>query len=378
MKENPLKQLINFGQSVWCDNVERKMITCGAFEKLIKDDGLRGVTSNPTIFEKAVTSSSDYDAELYALGEKGVGTEEIYWKLMIRDIQDVSDIFRPLFDQTKGQDGFVSIEVSPLLANDTQGTIKQAKELWAKVARPNAMIKIPATAEGLPAIEAVIAEGINVNVTLIFSVDRHVKVMNAFLSGLEKRAAAGKPVSGIASVASFFVSRVDTEADKRIDEKIKAEPARAKELEKLLGKTAIANSKIAYQEFKKIFQSARFEKLKAKGAQLQRPLWASTSTKNPKYRDVIYVEELIGDHTVNTMPPATIEAFRDHGICKSTLETGVSDAQDHLKRLEAAGIRLDEITRLLESAGVKSFSDSFHKLIAEIKAKEVKIGVKVK
>lgn len=376
--ENRLKAVGKFGQSIWCDNVERRMITGGTFTKMIQEDGLMGVTSNPTIFEKAVTSSTDYDAELAALGEKGLSTEEIYWTMMIHDIQNVADIFKPVFDASKKIDGYVSIEVNPLLANDTAGTAKQAKELWAKVGKPNVMIKIPATKEGLPAITATIAEGINVNVTLIFSIERYLEVMEAFLQGLEKRDSAGKSVADIASVASFFVSRVDTEIDKQLEQKIKSEtdPAKKKELESLPGKAAIANSKIAYEAFEKIFSSPRFAKLKEKGAQLQRPLWASTSTKNPAYRDVMYVEELIGKNTVNTVPPATIDAFRDHGNSADTVKRGLKEAHEAIAKLKANGIDLAKVTHELELAGVKSFSGSFHGLIDRIKAKEVQIGTK--
>ncbi len=377
---NPLKQIAAFGQSIWCDNIERRMIKNGTFRRMIDEDGLKGVTSNPTIFEKAVTSSSDYDAELRSLGEKGLSPEDIYWKVVIKDIQDTADIFLSVYKETKGEDGFVSIEVNPLLARDTEGTLKQARDLWKRVARPNVMIKIPATAEGLPAIQEAIADGININVTLIFAVARHREVMNAYLAGLEKRFAAGKPVSDIASVASFFVSRVDTEIDKRLEEKIKSakDDAEKRHLRDLLGKAAIANSKIAYEEFEKVFSSPRFEKLKIKGARVQRPLWASTSTKNPAYRDVVYVEELLGPQTVNTLPPATIDAFRDHGKPASRLTEGREEAARAIHELGVSGIDLDEVTRLLEEAGVKSFSDSFHKLIECIQAKEVKIGVKTK
>ena len=378
--ENPLKQVGRFGQSIWCDNVERRMITSGAFQKMINEDGLKGVTSNPTIFEKAVTGSQDYDKELHTLGDKGLSTEQIYWDLMIRDIRDVADIFLPVFEQTKGIDGYVSIEVSPVLANDTAGTIRQAEELWNKVGKKNVMIKIPATPQGLPAIEETISKGINVNVTLIFSIERYQKVMEAFIKGLERRAQAGKPVSGIASVASFFVSRVDSEVDKLIDEKIAAakDEGQKKALNDLKGQAAIANSKIAYEEFEKVFSTPRFRALKEKGAQLQRPLWASTSTKNPAYRDVIYVETLIGPNTVNTVPPATIDAFRDHGKPADRIREGLREAHQSLQRLETLGISLESVTHQLEIAGVKSFSDSFHKLIERIKQKEVQIGVKTK
>ena len=380
MANNPLKEILAHGQSIWCDNIERRIIKNGTFRKMITEDGLRGVTSNPTIFEKAVTSSSDYDADLHKMGDKGLSPEDICWAIITKDIQDTCDVFLPVFKETKGADGYVSIEVSPLLAHDTEGTLKQARELWKQVNRPNLMVKIPATPEGLSAIQEAIADGININVTLIFAVQRHREVMNAYLAGLEKRAAAGKPVSGLASVASFFVSRVDTETDKRLEEKIRdaKEESEKAHLRSLLGKAAIANSKVAYEEFEKVFTSPRFEKLKAKGARVQRPLWASTSTKNPNYRDVVYVEELIGQDTVNTLPPATIDAFRDHGKAAARIAEGREEARKALLDLSSCGIDLDEVTRLLEDAVVQSFSDSFHKLIDCIRAKEVKIGVKVK
>jgi transaldolase len=374
-EDNRLKKITTVGQSIWCDNVERRMITDGTFKRLIEQDGLAGVTSNPTIFEKAINNSKDYDAQLRELGGKGLSPEEIYWTLVIKDIQDVADIFDPVFFETDGEDGYISIEVNPLLAHDTEKTIAQGKELWKRVDRRNIMVKVPATAEGIPAIEALIAEGLNINVTLIFSVERYKEVINAYLTGLEKRLEAKKTLTEVASVASFFVSRVDTETDKRIEEKIAQDTASKDALEPLLGKTGIANSKLAYHIFEEIFKSERFEKLRKVGANVQRPLWASTSTKNPKYKDILYVEELMGPQTVNTVPPATLEAFRDHGEVTQNIGKDFEQAQAHLDALQKAGFDLEEITAVLEKNGVSSFSDSFKKLIESIKAKEIKVGV---
>jgi transaldolase len=375
---NPLQKLAPLGQSVWCDNIERRMIREKTFERMIREDDLRGVTSNPTIFEKAITGSSDYDADLVRFVEKGLDTEAVYWALVIQDIEAVADVFRPVYDRTQGLDGYVSIEVNPHLARDTRSTIAQAKELWKRLGRPNIMVKIPATKEGLPAIEAAIREGLNINVTLIFSLDRYREVMEVYLAGLEARLADGKPVSGIASVASFFVSRVDTETDKRLEAKIAAAKSDSEKaaLRALCGQAAVANSRLAYAEYEKVFKGARFRKLAERGARVQRPLWASTSTKNPAYRDVVYVEELIGPDTVNTLPPATIDAFRDHGRAEPRLHEGLAEARKVFADLGAHGIDLADVTHQLEVAGVQAFSDSYTKLLQNIQAKEVRIGAK--
>ena len=366
MTQNPLKQALNFGQSIWYDG----LISKAEFEKMIREDGIRGATTNPTIFEKAL-NHHDYDADIAALS-KTHSAENIYQTLAVRAVQQVADVFLPVFQEANGQDGFVSIEVSPLLAFDTAGTIREAKELYQLVNRKNIMIKIPATKEGIPAIRAVIAEGINVNVTLIFSVERYEAVMDAYLSGLEQRASEKKSVSSIASVASFFVSRVDSSIDKILEEKLKLEKSadRSALLKDLLGKAGIANSKAAYESFEKIFSSLRFKKLKDLGAQVQRPLWASTGTKNPAYSDVLYVEALMGPQTVDTIPPATLDAFRDHGVAGAGLTQGLTEAHAVLKKLKGEGISLDQITLDLEKAGVQSFSDSYKKLIECIQAKK--------
>ena len=358
--KNPLAELAKTGQSVWFDQMERKLLTTGKLKKMIDDDDLRGLTSNPTIFEKAIGGSEDYDAQLRTLASQGKSRDEIYDELVIEDIGGAADVFAPVYEKTKGDDGYVSLEVSPLLADDTAHTVSEAKRLFTRVGRPNVMIKIPATPEGIPAIEQTIALGINVNVTLIFSNDVYAQVIEAYLRGLEKRAAQGLPLGHIASVASFFVSRIDTQADKQLE---------AKGVTDLQGKVAIANAKMAYQLFKEIFTSERFLALRDKGARVQRPLWASTGTKNPKYRDVLYVETLIGPDTVNTLPPATYEAFRDHGEVEMTLEQNVDEARQVLEEFETRGFSLKAITEQLTKEGVKSFNESFEQLMGTIEAR---------
>jgi len=357
---NPLAELAKTGQSVWFDQMERKLLTSGKLKKMIDEDDLRGLTSNPTIFEKAIGGSEDYDAQLRTLASQGKSRDEIYDELVIEDIGNAADVFAPVYEKTKGGDGYVSLEVSPLLANDTAHTVSEAKRLFAKVGRDNVMIKIPATPEGIPAIEQAIALGINVNVTLIFSNGVYAQVIEAYLRGLEKRASQGLPIGHIASVASFFVSRIDTQADKQLE---------GKGITELQGKIAIANAKMAYQLFKEVFTSERFVKLRDKGARVQRPLWASTGTKNPKYRDVLYVETLIGSDTVNTLPPATYDAFKDHGDVEMTLEQNVDEARQVLEEFEARGLSLEAITDKLTVEGVKSFNDSFVQLLETIEAR---------
>ncbi len=354
--DNPLKQILRFGQSIWYDGLVSKL----EFERMIHEDGIRGATTNPTIFEKAL-SSGNYDEEISRLG-KTHSDEAIYKVLSAQTVQEVADQFLPLYEETKGDDGFVSIEVSPLLASDTEGTIREARELYRLVNRKNIMIKVPATREGLPAIEVLISEGISVNVTLIFSVQRYQEVMNAAVLGLEKRLAEKKPLTGIASVASFFVSRVDTMVDKILEEK-GADP-------RFFGKAAIANCKMATQAFETFFSSARFQKLKAKGAAIQRPLWASTGTKNPEYSDVLYVESLIGPYTVNTIPPATLAAYRDHGRPAARLKEGTAEAAGFLEELRRLGVDLSTVTQELEDQGVRLFSDSYKKIIQAISLKK--------
>jgi transaldolase/glucose-6-phosphate isomerase len=364
---NPLVELGKVGQSVWFDQMERKLVTSGKLKQMIDGDDLRGLTSNPTIFEKAIAGSEDYDSQLRQLAAQNKSRDEIYDELVLQDISNAADLFRPVYDRNKGGDGFVSIEVSPTLARNTDGTIAEAKRLFARLARPNVMIKIPATPEGIPAIEESISNGININITLIFSNDVYHQVMEAYLRGLERRAERGEPIDGIASVASFFVSRIDTQADKQMEAKLKekSDP----EIEDLLGKIAIANAKLAYVAFKEIFGSDRFRKLREKGARVQRPLWASTGTKNPMYSDVYYVESLIGADTVDTVPPATFDAFRDHGTVRLTLAENVDEARRILDTFKAKGFSLEQITKKLTDEGVTSFDASFVSLMATIEAR---------
>src|SRR5437870_1273727 len=364
---NPLVELAKVGQSVWYDQMERRLITTGQLKKMIEEDDLRGMTSNPTIFEKAIAGSEDYDAQLRQLASQNKSRDEIYDELVLKDISDAAEIFRPVYDRNDGNDGFISIEVSPTLANDTKGSIAEAKRLFERLKRPNVMVKIPATPAGLPAIEESIFNGININITLLFSNDVYGQVMEAYLRGLERRVEKNLPIDKIRSVASFFVSRIDTQADKQIEAKMKE--TGDQELQSLLGKIAIANAKLAYQRFKKVFESDRFKKLQAKGAHVQRPLWASTGTKNPKYSDVMYVESLIARDTINTLPPATYDAFRDHGKVRITIEDNLDEAREVLRKFEAKGFSLKKITDQLTLDGVKSFEASFVSLMSVLEAR---------
>jgi transaldolase/glucose-6-phosphate isomerase len=379
LAKNPLQQLHDVGQSIWLDYIRRSLITTGELDRMIREDAISGITSNPSIFEKAIGGSSDYDEALNKMiradGKKSAG--DLFEALAVEDIQAACDKLRPVYDSTRGLDGYVSIEVSPHLVHDTAGTIAEAKRLHDEVNRPNVLVKIPGTDEGLPAIEQCLAEGISINITLIFSLDYYEKVANAYLNALEKRVAAGQPIDKIASVASFFVSRVDTLVDKQLDEKIKtANGAEKAKLENLRGKAANANAKLAYQKYLELFeQGERFAKLKAKGAMVQRCLWASTSTKNPAYRDVIYVEELIGPATVNTMPTQTIEAFKDHGKVAITLTEGIAEARQVLQDLEKAGISYKAVTDQLEDEGGKLFADAFDNLMKTLDEKRNKLLV---
>ncbi|MBI3286760.1 MAG: transaldolase [Chloroflexi bacterium] len=333
MAKNPLWELHQYGQSLWLDNIRRGLIASGELARMIEEDGIVGVTSNPTIFEKAIGGSTDYDAAMRALVDQGLNADQILEALIFEDIRLATDLLRPLYERSEGRDGFVSIEVSPHLAHDTQATTEQARRYWRAVDRPNLMVKVPATPEGLPAIQRLTAEGINVNITLLFSIERYAEVMEAYLSGLEQRIAEGQPVTHIASVASFFVSRVDTAVDRRLEALLRGveDPLQKEQLQELLGRAAIANAKEAYQRFKRVFTSARFAALREKGARVQRPLWASTSTKNPNYRDTLYLEELIGPDTVNTLPHQTILAFKDHGVVRGvTLEDDLDTARESL------------------------------------------------
>jgi len=372
MAQSRLHAVYELGQSIWYDNIRRSVITSGELRRLMDQDAVVGVTSNPTIFEKAIDGSADYDATIKALVGQGVTDgKAVFEALAIEDIQAAADILRPVYDRTRGHDGFISLEVSPGAAHSTRETIAEARRLWQRVNRPNAMIKIPATAEGIPAIEQMIYEGVNINVTLIFALDVYARVAQAHIHGLELRQQDGEPVEGVASVASFFVSRVDTAVDALLDEQTAttSDPARQVELRDLKGRAAIANAKLAYQAYKDIFRTERFERLRAAGASSQRCLWASTSTKNPEYRDVMYVEQLIGPETVNTMPPQTIVAFQDHGVARPELEDDLQGARQVMRRLETLGIDMGAVTKRLEVEGVKSFADSYDTLIGSVDEK---------
>jgi transaldolase/glucose-6-phosphate isomerase len=365
---NAVKETLQLGQSIWYDNIQRRALLDGSIEKMIKEGIIRGITSNPSIFNQAITKSIDYDPVLQTLSWGGWDKERIFWDLVIEDISRACDLFLPLYEQSIHDDGYVSIEVSPAHAFDTLETHKQAKELWERVHRNNLMIKIPATREGLPAIRRSIAEGINVNITLIFSIDRYKEVMDAFLDGLEDRLAVGLPIDGIDSVASFFISRMDTKIDGYLEKLGSAKPG----YKDLFGKAAIANAKLAYQEFLAVFNSPRFEKLRKKGARIQRPLWASTSTKNLAYRDVMYIEELIANHTVNTAPPQTLTAFMDHGKADLSIEKELNEAREVIQKLEKIGISIKKVTDELESEGVKAFSEAFKSLMTAIEIRRAR------
>ena len=368
---NPLLELKKHGQSVWYDNLNRELIVSGALQGMVDDDGVSGGTSNPSIFEKAVNTGNAYDEHLRKLVDEGPELPDIYDELTVTDVQQSADVFRAAYDKTAGADGFASLEVSPLIANDTQASIDAAHRLFRKLDRPNAMIKIPGTPEGLPAIEQCLADGLNINITLLFGVENYEQVAWAYISALEKRRAAGQPVDRIASVASFFVSRVDSLTDEKLQQKIESASSDSEraELKSLLGKAGIANAKIAYAKYSEIFSSPRWKALKDAGARVQRCLWASTSTKNPDYRDVMYVEELIGRDTINTMPQSTLDAFREHGLVAPTLEKGVDEAFATIRRLDEAGISFRAVTDELQVDGVRLFSESFAKANDSIRKK---------
>lgn len=366
---NPLNELLKYGQSMWLDYIRRDLITSGKLKQMIADDGLRGMTSNPSIFEKAIGESALYDDILKALvSRQDLDTTARYEQIAIRDIQDAADILRPVYQSSNAQDGYVSLEVSPLLARKTQETIEEGRRLWKAVKRDNVMIKVPGTAEGIPAIRQLIGEGININVTLLFAQEMYEKVAEAYIAGLEDLATRGGDLKKEAGVASFFISRIDTLVDSLLEDKLKtaSDPKQRALLESLFGKVAIANGKLTYQRYQRLFSGPRWEALAAKGAQTQRVLWASTSTKNPKYRDVMYVEELIGRDTVDTMPPATIDAFRDHGRVRPSLTEDVSGAQKVMDDLAKAGISMKEVTDKLTDDGVKLFADAFTKLLEAV------------
>lgn len=364
---NRLKKLHELGQSAWLDTISRDLIDSGQLANLIEKGEVYGVTSNPTIFEQAITGGGYYEQAIRERVTRGRGWKVILDDLILSDIGAAADLFLPLYEGTQGQDGFVSVEVDPALADETAATVREAKRLWQTLKRPNVMIKIPATKAGIGAISSAIAEGINVNVTLIFDLDRYTEVMQAYLSGLEERLAAGGAIDQVASVASFFVSRVDTAVDQALRAHIQSNPRIAERAAMLMGKAAIANAKLAYAQFKAFFASERFQDLSDRGAQLQRPLWASTSTKNPDYPDTYYVDHLIGPHTVNTLPAATLDAFRDHGVVQNTLEARVEEVQALLKEIEALGVSMREVTFRLEREGVEKFAQSFTNLQAAVR-----------
>ena len=363
---NPLKGLLAYGQSPWMDYIRRDLLTTGELKKYIENDGLRGMTSNPAIFEKAIVGSNVYADILSSPEAKKLDSKALFEKIAIRDVQDACDIFKSVYSESNRRDGYVSLEVSPYLADDTKATIDEARRLWKAVNRPNVMIKVPATPAGLPAIRQLLEEGLNINITLLFAQSAYEQVAEAFLAALEARAVKGLDISHIASVASFFVSRIDTLVDSQIDEKLKtsADPSQRALLDGLRGKVAIANARLTYKKYLELFGGPRWKSLASKGAQTQRLLWASTSTKNPKYRDVLYVEELIGADTVDTIPPATFDAFRDHGKLRPSLTENVDAAAKTMADLAKAGLSMKEVTDKLLSDGVKLFADAFTQLLA--------------
>jgi transaldolase len=362
---NPLRRLKDFGQSVWLDYIRRDLLPSAQFRRMIDEDGLDGMTSNPTIFDKAIDGSKDYDDQLAQLVRAGRNIDEIYEALTTEDIKAAADKLRPIYDSSEGRTGYVSYEVSPLLAHDTQGTVAAAHRYFKLIDRPNLMIKVPSTPAGIPAIEQLIGEGHCINVTLMFSLKHYDDVANAYIRGLEKRATAGQPLDRIASVASVFVSRVETLIDKLLEDKLKSKPNEASA--SLLGTSAVANAKLIYQRFIELFHGERFKGLAAKGARAQRPLWASTGTKDPKYSDIKYIQELIGPDTVNTMPPATMDDYRDHGTPRLTVTEGVDQARVIQKNFAAIGIDFNEVGETLQKEGVESFTKSFEDLMGVIK-----------
>ena len=377
MADNPLKKLRELGQSVWYDYIRRDLITTGRLEALVREDGLAGMTSNPTIFQKAIAETSLYDEDIRRFAREREGAAQIFEGLAVADIRSAADVFRAVYDENRGNDGFVSIEVGPHLARDTEGSIAEARRLWKECGRDNVMVKIPATPEGVPAIRKCLAEGININITLLFSVARYREVIEAYLSAMEERVAAGKPVDKIRSVASFFVSRVDTNADKKLDAKARetrseTEKQKAKELR---GKLGIANARIAYEAFEEVFRGPRFEALRKGGVALQRPLWASTSTKDPAYPDLYYVEALIAPDSVDTLPPETFEVYRDHGDPKVRIHDDLAGSRRVFEGLKELDIEEERIFRELEEEGVRKFSDSYDALLKALEEKEKAVRV---
>ena len=366
MEENNLKQLGTLGQSIWLDYISRELITGGELQRLIREDGLRGMTSNPSLFEKAIVDSQDYDADIRTMAIAGKDSKAIYEALSLQDVQSAADIFRPVYEETDGIDGYVSLEVSPHLAHDAQGTIAEARRLWAALDRPNVFIKVPSTTEGLEAIRQLISEGINVNVTLLFGLTRYRQVAQAYIAGIEERLAQEKPVHGVVSVASLFVSRIDAVVDPMLEKIIAQGGSQAQLAKAARGQVAIASAKAAYQIYKEIFGSESFTKLMSRGARVQRLLWASTGTKNPDYSDVKYIEALIGTNTVNTAPIKTLDAYRDHGEPSARLEQDVAEALHVLQSLPGLGINIDEVTQQLEDEGVEKFNKPFDHLLEAI------------
>jgi transaldolase len=372
MNKNALIGLKEIGQSVWLDNLSRKLIQSGELKRLIDEDGLSGITSNPTIFQKAISGSTDYDSSLQKMIDKGVKDEkELFLGLAMEDVSEAADLLWPTYQSANGQDGFVSIEVSPDLAYDTDATISEARRLFSTIGKKNILVKVPGTKQGLPAIEQLTSEGVNVNVTLLFSTERYEEVAEAYLKGLERRASKGQPIDEIASVASFFVSRVDTLTDKLLEARPSSATSKAEKdkMANLFGKAAVANAKIAYKKYRTIFSDRRFLTLKAKGGHLQRILWGSTGTKNPKYSDIKYVEELIAPDSINTLPETTIQAFKDHGQAKITINNNLKEVERLFPELKSMGIDIREVTEQLEKEGVQLFSDSFFALLKEIARK---------
>lgn len=364
---NPLKKLQDYGQSVYVDEIRRRWFEDGTLRTLIERDGLRGVTSNPAIFQKAIAESDDYDEAIRAAVADGHDVDKVYEDIVIEDIQHAADLFRPMYDQTDGRYGYVSLEVSPHLAHDTDGTIEEARHLWARLGRPNTFIKVPGTEAGLPAIETLLAEGVNVNVTLLFGLERYRAVAEAYLRALERRAERGEELSRVASVASFFLSRIDVMVDPLLDDVARRGGEEGERARALKGEIAVANAKLAYRIYQELFEGERFAALRAKGARPQRLLWASTSTKNPEYQDTMYVEPLIGPETVNTMPTATLDAYRDHGDPAPRVTEGVDEAARKMRELAELGIDLDDVTRRLEEEGVEKFVKPFDSLMATLR-----------
>ncbi|MEJ2070091.1 MAG: transaldolase [Syntrophobacterales bacterium] len=374
MTKNPLLNLEEYGQSVWLDYIRRQMITSGELRRLIEEDGLKGVTSNPAIFEKAIAGSDDYDEAIKALAQQNKSVEDIYQALTVEDIQGAADVFAQVYGKLDGKDGYISLEVNPHLARDTSGTVAEARHLWKTAGRPNVLIKVPGTPEGLPAVTQLISEGINVNVTLLFGLPRYEEVAEAYIAGLEARAAKGGDLKGVASVASFFLSRIDVLVDPMLERIMATGGDRATAAKNVRGEVAIASAKTAYQIYKRIFGSERFQALSAKGARPQRVLWASTSTKNPDYPDTKYVEPLIGPDTVNTVPLETLEAYRDHGDPAPRLEEGVEEAASLLQRLPELHIDLDQVTQQLEDEGIEKFNKPYDSLLNTLESKCRKIS----